>query len=283
MKPKIAVVIGAGGLRPLGAVEMFGFFEEEGIKVDLSVGCSGGAVIASVFGGGNPPEVAKQKIYEGLPRDLGHLLNHRKISEFMKIPAVDFSPTKALIEGPVWLNSLKKPYKDYRIEDLTVPTFIQTTDLLSGKGVVFSEGPLAEIVSASCSFFPLFSPLKIGDRYYMDGFFSNPVPVIEAVKRKMDIIIVVNVDSPMNPQPLNVLDAWWSFFRRVDLRWIERENAALFSDFKGKVIHVDIVLEKAIEIWDMDVLPLVFKSFKKAFEPYKKVIMDEIHEFKIAA
>jgi len=51
-KPRIGVVIGGGGLKCLAAVSLFEFLNEKDIDVDLLVGCSGGAIMAALYGAG---------------------------------------------------------------------------------------------------------------------------------------------------------------------------------------------------------------------------------------
>jgi NTE family protein len=272
-RPKIALVAGTGGLRPIGGLELQKFLDEEGIKVDLLVGCSGGAALCSSFALGWSYEQAKKNIYETLPRDIGHMLDFRKVQDFLKVPSPNFSPTRSIIDGPVWVNSMRKSYGNARLEDLKVPFLVQTTDLLTGKGVVFDKGDMTEIVSASCSFFPLFSPIPINGRYYMDGSFSNSQPVIEAVKRNPDVILVVTVYDPPDAGKANILKHWWNFIRNADTHETKKLNDAALAHYKGKVVNIDVVLDAGTEVWDLDSLPGIFKSFKEGLEKYKKEIV----------
>jgi NTE family protein len=275
--PKIAIVVGAGGLRSLGAIELYGLLcEEEGIPIDLVVGCSGGSIVG-MFGLGLTLHQIKSLVFDMIPKDFGKLISYTKLRDLFRIPCENFSFKKSIIEGPVWPQNLKKV--DVKIENLAIPTLIQATDVITGKGVVFDKGWLSEVCAASCSFFPVFAPIKIDDRYYMDGSFSNPLPVIEAVSRNMDIIIAVTVTSPADEKHRSIFDAWWDFFRKVDIHQMRHEHRTLFSDFKGKIIYLDIELEDIVEIWDVDCLPIVFNSFKKELAKHKREIMNAIFKF----
>ena len=48
-KPRIALVIGSGSVKCAAALGLMKVLEREGIDVDLVVGCSGGAIYASLI------------------------------------------------------------------------------------------------------------------------------------------------------------------------------------------------------------------------------------------
>jgi NTE family protein len=51
-RPKIAVVIGGIGVRAVAAIPLFEFLDEVGIKADLLIGSSGGALMVAMRGAG---------------------------------------------------------------------------------------------------------------------------------------------------------------------------------------------------------------------------------------
>ena len=53
-----------------------------------------------------------------------------------------------------------------RFEDVESPLRISTFDIASRKTKVYSEGPMARVVRASCSVPLMFHPVKIGGRLY---------------------------------------------------------------------------------------------------------------------
>ncbi len=44
--PKLAIVLGGGGIKPYAALPLITFLQEQQIPVDMLVGCSGGSIIA---------------------------------------------------------------------------------------------------------------------------------------------------------------------------------------------------------------------------------------------
>ncbi|MDX9823049.1 MAG: patatin-like phospholipase family protein, partial [Syntrophales bacterium] len=49
-RPKISLVLSSGGLKPVAAVSLFEFLDEQSIPVDLMVGCSAGSIISALRG-----------------------------------------------------------------------------------------------------------------------------------------------------------------------------------------------------------------------------------------
>ena len=74
--------------------------------------------------------------------------------------------------------------KDF--SDLSIPFFCVATNVANGKQEVLDKGNLAEAIAASSALLSLFSPIKIGDKMYIDGGVVNNYPVDE-MKRKVQI------------------------------------------------------------------------------------------------
>ena len=66
-------------------------------------------------------------------------------------------------------------------------------DILTGDEVVIDQGLVLEAVWASLSIPGIFSIVKTGGRYLVDGGLVNPVPVSVLKKMGADFIIAVNV------------------------------------------------------------------------------------------
>lgn len=98
-------------------------------------------------------------------------------------------------------------------DDLKIPFRAVSTDLVSGKRVVLSSGNFAEAIRASISIPLLFSPIKRDSMELTDGGLISNIPVEVASEMNMDIIIAVDVSSPL----LNVheLNAPWEIADQI--------------------------------------------------------------------
>ncbi len=78
-----------------------------------------------------------------------------------------------------------------RLEDAPVPFHVLATDVLTGLGVLFSEGPAIEAVLASAAIPGVLPPIPIEGRSYMDGGVVNNTPISHAVDLGADTIWVL--------------------------------------------------------------------------------------------
>jgi NTE family protein len=66
---------------------------------------------------------------------------------------------------------------EQRIEDMATPFACVATDLVHGREVWLREGPLLDAIAASIAIPGIFSPIKVGETWMIDGAVVDPVPV----------------------------------------------------------------------------------------------------------
>jgi NTE family protein len=71
------------------------------------------------------------------------------------------------------------------------------TDLVTGKAVVFKEGELANVMRASMSVPGAVAPAEFGGMILVDGMLTENLPVQVARSMGADIVIAVNVGTPL--------------------------------------------------------------------------------------
>jgi NTE family protein len=82
-------------------------------------------------------------------------------------------------------------------DDLAVPFRAVATDLATGKPVVLGSGDLARSLRASMSIPAALSPVEIDGRLLVDGGVSMNLPVEVAKQMGADVVIAVDVSSPL--------------------------------------------------------------------------------------
>jgi NTE family protein len=95
------------------------------------------------------------------------------------------------------LRRLSKAKGFYDFDDLPIPYRAVATDLLTGKAVVFREGELANVMRASMSVPGAVAPAEIGGMMLVDGMLTSNLPVETARAMGADIVIAVNVGTPL--------------------------------------------------------------------------------------
>ncbi len=183
---KTAFVLAGGG--SLGAVQvgMLKALAEHGLKPDMIVGASAGAI--------NGAYVAACPDVEGV-RALEQLwLTTRRRDVFpMNLRTV----TRLLVrrdfllssDGLLSLIERNLPYR--RLEEAAVPIHVVTTDFLSGANIVISSGPAAAAIVASCAILAAFPTVNIAGRHLADGGIASNTPIKVAAALGARRIIVL--------------------------------------------------------------------------------------------
>ncbi len=174
-----AFVLSGGG--SLGAVQvgMLQTLAAHGIRPDLLVGTSAGAV--------NALWVAHHGIS---PDSLAHLaqiwqdLRRRDISPVRPLDVLHgaLGRSTALVSSER-LGELVSAHCNLEdLRDTDVPVHMVATDLLSGNGVLLSSGPPSVAVRASAAIPGIYPPTWLDDRWLIDGGLATPSGVAHAIR-----------------------------------------------------------------------------------------------------
>ena len=181
-----AFVLAGGG--SLGAIQV-GMLRElvaHGLKPDLVVGSSVGALNGAYFAGDpTAAGVARmESIWRALRRQEVFPVSVRRLIGmlFASASLVDSGSLRALIVRHL-------PYQS--LETAAVPMHVVATDVLTGASVQLSSGPAADAILASCAIPAAFPPVRIGNDYLVDGAIASNTPIITAVELGATRILVL--------------------------------------------------------------------------------------------
>ena len=178
-RPKIGIALGAGVARGWAHIGALQELVEIGVKPDIVVGASVGAVVGGCFAAG------KLDALEAFARSL----TRRNVFNFL-----DFSFNGGgLIGGGRLRTRLEAALGDMRIEDLPYRFAGVATEIGDGHEVWLRSGPLVEAMCASYALPGVFEPVRIGGRWLFDGAIVNPVPVSVARALGADRVIALSI------------------------------------------------------------------------------------------
>lgn len=209
---RIGLALGGGGARGLAHIGVLRVFEREAIPIDIIVGTSAGALIGGAYAGGLALDELIEKVndYLNSPEFQSSAIravaashsqeNHglaQKIEIFLKnsfyLAQTMFRP--GVLSSEDFQTMIDFFIPDIQIEETRIPFRAVATDLMSGKQVIFSDGPLRQAVMASCAVAGAIEPLKEGGMWLSDGGIIGLVPSSVARKEGADIVIAVAVDQ----------------------------------------------------------------------------------------
>jgi NTE family protein len=193
----VAFVLSGGG--NLGALQigMLRALTERGIRPDLVVGCSVGAINGA--GLAEDPSPAGVARMERLWRELdGKKLMPRSVLP----PAVALARRGEAISDNAGLRAaLEERLTARTFEELAVPFQCVATDVIGVREVWFTSGPLIEPILASAALPAVYPSVVIDGVRYLDGAIVDDVPVGKAVELGASTIYVLQVSGFARPRP----------------------------------------------------------------------------------
>jgi NTE family protein len=213
----VALVLGGGGCRGYGHIGVLRVLEKHGLKPDLVVGSSVGALVGALYAAGKT--AAEIERY-------GDRMNPNMLRGWI-------FPKLGLFSGRGIRRFISRHAGSRAIESLPMRFAAVATDLLSGEAKVLDRGDLGLAVQASASAPGLLEPVRLGGRPYVDGSLSAPVPVDAARRLGAGRVVAVDVSFPPEQadlrDPFDALYQGFSILTRK-LAMEERERADLIVD-----------------------------------------------------
>lgn len=215
-RAKVGLALSGGGARGLAHIGVLKVLEKNKIPIDYITGTSIGAIVGGLYAAGMSPEEIEKgfkdidwedTLYRAqVPRDELPIRNKIHDGRYLFNFEVGFSEGEfkippGLLYGQK-LSLLLKKYTDHvsheqNFNKLPIPFATVATDLETGKPKVFRSGDLESAMRASASYPGLFAPVEIEGQLYIDGGISNNLPVRLLRKMGAQVIIAVDVSSPL--------------------------------------------------------------------------------------
>ena len=167
-----ALVLAGGGSFGAVQVGMLRALVADGLAPDLIVGSSVGAINGAWFAGAPDAEGVERlaSIWQGLRR--------REVFAIRWRDLVGLASRRDHIVDPAGLRALLERHLRYRqFEQAAVPLHIVATDQLRGHLVRLSSGDIVDAVLASCAVPAVFPPVRVANRYLIDGAIASNTPI----------------------------------------------------------------------------------------------------------
>jgi NTE family protein len=189
---RLALVLGGGGAKGLALLGALQELERAGIKPDLIVGCSAGAMAGALYADGQELQTVTKSFL------------HLKRADILDVSYL--RPLFGIVDGKSIQTLMRKTLQAQTFDELKIPLIAVATDLLSGDVVEISQGEIAKGVGASCAFPGVFKPVYLYGRALVDGGISCPVPVSIAKKHGAEFIIAIDITGRLpNASPRHLL------------------------------------------------------------------------------
>ena len=213
-RPRIGLVLSGGGARGAAHIGVLRVLEELHVPVDVIVGTSMGAIVGASYASGNTldemeialPHLTTRTLFTDDPaRDEMSMRAKREdlvpfIGPQFGLGADGLRLPRGAVSGialEAELRSLVRLKGERDFNTLPIPFRAIATDITTGQMTVFSRGDLATAIRASMAVPGVVAPLDLDGKLYVDGGLTRNLPVDVARAMGADVIIAVNVGTPL--------------------------------------------------------------------------------------
>jgi len=216
--PRVALVLGSGGPRGFAHIGVLKALDEAGIKPDLIVGSSVGAMVGALYCSGISGAQLEKMAYE------------IRMIEFFEFGMLAGKPSS----GVGVQRYVDSKLHGRALEQLKTAMVAIATRLSDNQLVMFNHGDAGLAVRASSADPGQFEPVKIGGDTYVDGDEMSPVPIRVARKLGARVVIAVDVSAYAADTPAGVPQAW------IDKDARRAKQVAAEAPYADVLIHPNI-------------------------------------------
>ena len=257
-RPKIAFALGSGGAKGFAHIGVLRAMEELGIKPDLIVGSSMGAIVGACYSIGIDVDTMEQRARE---------LSTTKILD-LKLPN-NYGFVKGEKAEQVIRDFLKLDEdKNLTFDDCKIPFACVAANLSIPSIVNLTDGDLIKSIRASFSINGVFQAVEINGNKLTDGGILCRVPVDLARKLGADIVIAVDCTGKTMPEDIEsnkYIDTIARIFSVMD-----------YEISKHEIRRADFL----INMHQPNVSSIRIKNVKESIETGYKVTMENSEELK---
>lgn len=260
-RPRIALVLGSGGVRSVAAVAIADVLAREGLRPDLVVGCSSGALFGATIAAQMPAEEALARARTLWSAELTGQRRWRAYAQMMAPKLLGFPRDFALRDDRLIARRLAQAFGERRIEQLPVALRVAVTDAASGAPTVLADGPLVDALRASMAVPFLFPSVELGGRRLVDGVISDPLPIGAAADAQVIVTLGFRGTMPRRVDRASRLIAQVSTALTNNLQQARLEAAQAAG---RRIVGIELNLERHVGLWETEALAYCFEAGRQA-------------------
>lgn len=251
----VALVIGSGGAKPFGLIPFFKMLEDHQLKPDAIFGCSGGCLLGSLWAAGYP--IAGLEDFLNISTDflkdkkIYSSIDYRTILSMGNYPGGKFELSSGMVHTLSAFERVKDFVHGRQIEDSIIKTTIFATDLETGQQVALDKGSLAEAMYASCAVYPMFNPLKVNNRWLVDGAYYSALPIIPAIQQGYDKIIAISFEDKEPENYGSFFEFYLQFIAQVLTKNSRKQNSMAIDLHHDEILFLNVKFDRCVRVWEI--------------------------------
>lgn len=259
--PRLALVLGSGGVRSVAALGIAGVLASEGLAPDLVVGCSSGALFGACIAAGMTSQQGLDAATTLWSQEVTEKRRWQAYAQLIMPKLLGFDASFAMRDSRLIAHRIERAFGDKALEFLPTPLRVVTTEASTGNRVVLSRGSVSRALLASMALPFIFQSVEIGGRRLTDGVISDPLPV--SVASDAQLIIALGFRGAMP--------------RRVNrpARLIAQTTTAMINNLQDaqlraaeaagqRVLCIELDIDRRIGLWETRAMPRIFEAGEHA-------------------
>lgn len=262
-RPRLALVLGSGGVRSVAALGIAEVLTREGMRPDLLVGCSSGAIFGATIAMGMSSDEALATATKLWSADLTEKRRWRAYVQLLAPRLLGFDASFSLRDSRLIARRVEQAFGNRRLEGLPTPLRVVTTEAASGNSVVLTRGLVSDALRASIALPFVFPSVEIDGRRLSDGVISNPLPV--SVAHDAQAIIALGFRGTM-PRRIDRPSRLMAQISTAMINNLQQANLQAAQAAGQRVLSVEIDIDRRIGLWETGAMPRIFEAGRRAAE-----------------
>ena len=259
--PRFALVLGSGGVKSIAALGVAEVLMREGLRPDLIVGCSAGAMFGALLAMGHSSQESVALATRLWSREVTGQRHWRAWPQLLLPRLAGFSEHFSLRSDQLINARLEQAFGDTRLQDLPIRLTVNATDAHSGAAVGITQGRLCAALRASIALPFLFAPQALDGRLFVDGSLSDPVPVALAEQARLVVAVGFNVPMPRR------VDRASRLATRITATLSNNLMAARMAALAGAhLVSIFPTLERRVGLFETEAMPYLIALGRRSAE-----------------
>ncbi len=265
-RPRVALVIGSGGIKCAAAIGVWRVLQQAGMEVDQLVGCSGGNLYATGLAlDFDADRLEALTLAFWTPEVMKDYTANLRASQAGELR---FDERSGLADDSYMNACLANAFGEHTFADAQRPLQVVATDLHSGEQVLLNQGRLVDALRASAAIPLIFPPKAIDGRLLIDGADSNPLPLDVAMREGADLIIAIGFTLSTRPRLRSML----AVQAQLNSLYMNNILKATYA-FHNLAHHAEIItivpeFGEALGMFDTDRLPYIIEEGERGAQEH---------------
>ena len=279
IKPTVTLVIGSGSVKCAASIGVVKALTQAGIGIDRVVGCSAGALFATMIALGYDTEKCIEVTTQTWTRHLTSQPHRMSLLRVLAPKLFGFNAaTFGLRHSGLIEKAIRAPLGDLQFADLSIPLHLTATDFSNGELVELSSGNVADAILASLALPLVFKPVTIDGRLLIDGYLADPLPVSVAMRHGSQVIVAIGFESPYQEK---VSGAGRFAFQLSAILSNNLLKAKLA--FHSATHHAEILMilpeftRQRVRLFDTEKLPYIIEEGESAMQQQLPYLRELLH------